>query len=31
MLNARRARFGIASTTSGQPMCARFTDASAAP
>jgi len=31
MLNARRARHAIASSSSGQPMCARLTDASAAP
>ena len=31
MLNARRARHGMTSTSSGQPMCARLTDASAAP
>ncbi len=31
MLNARRAPHGMASTTSGHPMWARFTDASAEP
>ena len=31
MLTARRSGHGMTSTSSGQPMCARFTEASAAP